>query len=143
MKLSWALLASSCQGKKIYGCDPAELGHYDMIEDGCKRFKGMNTELGNVEGYMGKVTEKKSNWCRRQCKYGDLPQTVQTMCKCKKINGKFECWYQIKLQKTVKGFVAFNYTDTDGNYPLDKWGEGGHQPGCVLPSDKEQGLNIL
>ena len=136
MKLSWALIASSCQGKKIYGCDPSELEHYEMVEEGCKRFKGMNTEPGNVEGHMGIMTEKKSNYCRRQCKYGDLPQTVQTMCKCKKISGKFECWYQIKLQKTIKGWVPFNHTDTDGNYPLDKFGEGGFQPACVLPSDK-------
>ena len=72
--------------------DPSELGHYEMVDEGCKRFKGMNTKVGNVEVYMGK-TERKFSYCRRQCKYGDLPQTVQTMCKCKKVSGKFECRY--------------------------------------------------
>merc|ERR1711970_1216683 len=122
MKLASVLIAFSHakKAKPIYGCDPAELGHYEIVQDDCKRWKGFN----DVPDVNGKILEKKLNMCPRKCKYGDHPATTQTMCKCvrDKVTKEFHCWYQIKLAKAVKGWVPFNYTDADGNYPIDKYG---------------------
>jgi len=136
MKLASVLIACAHakKAKPIYGCDPDELGHYEIIDQNdCKKWKGFN----DVADANGKFLEKKTNTCPRKCKYTDDEPTTQTMCKCKrdKVTKEFHCWYQIKLVKAVKGWVPFNYTDADGNYPLDKFGEGGHQIGCVLPSE--------
>jgi len=137
MKLFALVLIGSDAAKKVkppVGCDPAWLGEYEISTD-CKRVKGFNT----VPDVNGVLLENKSNWCRRNCKYGSLPETTYTQCKCKPSwsTGEkvFNCWYQIKLAKTVKGWVPFNHTDIEGNYPLDKWGEGGKQASCVQPTD--------
>ena len=134
MKLSLTLLASSGHGKKIFGCDPAELGHYEMTND-CKKFKGMHTALGNQPGFEDKLLEQRGNQCRRQCIYGNHQATVMTRCKCvKDIDGIFSCWYESKFQKTLKGWFPFDHQLPDGSYPVDKWGYSGFQPECVPPS---------
>ena len=130
MKLLTAILiAAEARWKKPYGCDPAQLEHYKLTDD-CKKDRGFNEKPDE----NGVVLEKKNNRCRRQCKYGNLDPTTYVTCRCTKnhANKTFECAYKMKLVKTVRGWVDFDY-QLDGQYPLDKRGQGGRQAACIPP----------
>lgn len=131
MKMKFFLLLSFlAKAWNPVGCDPAWLNEYKIVKDDCRNWRGFNT----VADKNGVILEKWGNTCARQCKVGNLPKTVQTICKCKRdrVAKVTTCSYQIKLLGVVKGWVAFNHTDSEGKYPLDQNGNGGKQAACVL-----------
>ena len=133
MKLLAAILVTAeARWKRPYGCDPAELEHYEITDD-CKKTKGFNTEADE----NGVILEKKANWCRRQCKYGDLAPTTYVQCRCTKNydTRTFDCSYKVKLVRDIwkqHGWVDFDFK-LDGEYPVDRKGEGGRQAACTPP----------
>ena len=116
MKLAvFVALAESKRDKVPVGCDPSWLGDYKIPSSkSCKKYKGFNS-VANKDGVF---LEKKSNYCPRVCKYGDLEATVQVQCKCKKDKKtrQFVCDYRVKNKSAFKGWKAFNATDSDGAY---------------------------
>ena len=139
MKLLAAIfIVAEARWKKPFGCDPAQLEHYEITTD-CKRRKGFNTEADE----NGVFLEKKGNFCRRQCKFGNLAPTTYVQCRCTKnyFNKTFVCSYQVKLVRDIwqqRGWVNFDFK-LDGEYPVDRYGEGGRQATCTPPSEGEWG----
>ena len=134
MKLVALFLLSSASADKRISCDPAWLGNYEITND-CKQGKGFDDNQ----------QERKGNWCRRQCKYGNSLPTAYIICRCYRDvstagvstgkSKKTACSYQMRLRLGASGWVPFNHTDVDGNYPLDLWGDQGAHPAlCVKPT---------
>ena len=104
--LAFALVSiDAAKFPRTYGCDPAELEHYDITRT-CKRNKGFFTD--------GVYLEKKGNFCKRQCRYTrSLPETTYVQCYCAKNWSTYtwDCSYRMKLAKTgglkaIKTFFA-------------------------------------
>ena len=126
MKLGVALfvISDAKRVKPPVGCDPAWLGEYTIPDmDACKKNKGFNT----VADSNGVYLELKSNFCPRKCKYNNLPETVQTQCKCTRDRShygwppKFDCYYRFKVKK-IKGWNNWGDKGADGKYINNEYG---------------------
>ena len=134
-----ALATAEARFKKPFGCNPADLEHYELTDD-CKRSTGFNTDPDE----NGVILEKKGNFCRRQCKYGNLQPTTYVQCFCTKNwdTRTFDCAYRMKLVKDIwleHGWVDFDF-QLNGEYPLDKKGDSGRQTACVPPDQEGEWL---
>ena len=132
MKLYFSVIgtlhAYSSPFGELNGCNPADLQDYELTSD-CKNSKGFNTQRDD----NGIFLEKRSNYCRRKCKYNDQ-RTAHVQCRCERnnVDGTWDCSYKMKLIRKgyPKQWLSFDHQE-NGDYPVDKWGYGGRQSGCV------------